>query len=148
MPYWRLSSFYLFYFAALGALVPFWTLYLNTLGFNAVEIGQLMAIPTATKIIAPYIWGWLGDHIGRRMAIVRAGSFLAFLTFLLVFWLSGYSGIALAMSLFSFFWNAVLPQVDPLDLLADDEAEGDRPDDEGQDQEQDQQHGGTIPRRR
>ena len=112
MPYWRLSSFYLFYFAALGALVPFWTLYLNTLGFNAVEIGQLMAIPTATKIIAPYIWGWLGDHIGRRMAIVRAGSFLAFLTFLLVFWLSGYSGIALAMSLFSFFWNAVLPQVE------------------------------------
>ncbi|MGD8677714.1 MAG: MFS transporter, partial [Chromatiales bacterium] len=64
MPYWRLSSFYLFYFAALGALIPFWTLYLSSLGFNSIQIGQLMAIPTATKIVAPYIWGWLGDHIG------------------------------------------------------------------------------------
>ena len=112
MPYWRLSSFYLFYFAALGALVPFWTLYLSTLGFNSVQIGQLMAILTATKIVAPYIWGWLGDRIGRRMAIVRTGSFLAFLTFLLVFLLTDYAGLALAMSLFSFFWNAVLPQVE------------------------------------
>ncbi|MGD9356628.1 MAG: MFS transporter [Chromatiales bacterium] len=112
MPYWRLSSFYLFYFAALGALIPFWTLYLSSLGFSSIQIGQLMAIPTATKIIAPYLWGWLGDHIGRRMAIVRTGSLLAFLTFLLVFWLSDYAGLALAMSLFSFFWNAVLPQVE------------------------------------
>ena len=112
MPYWRLSSFYLFYFAALGALIPFWTLYLSSLGFTSIQIGQLMAIPTATKIIAPYIWGWLGDHIGRRMAIVRTGSLLAFLTFLFVFWLTDYAGLALAMSLFSFFWNAVLPQVE------------------------------------
>lgn len=112
MPYWRLSSFYLFYFAALGALVPFWTLYLSTLGFGSIEIGQLMAILTATKIVAPYIWGWLGDHIGKRIAIVRTGSLLAFLTFLLVFWLTGYAGLALTMSLFSFFWNAVLPQVE------------------------------------
>jgi PPP family 3-phenylpropionic acid transporter len=112
MPYWRLSSFYLFYFAALGALIPFWTLYLSSLGFNSIQIGQLMAIPTATKIIAPYIWGWLGDHIGKRMAIVRTGSLLAFLTFLLVFWFTDYGGLALAMSLFSFFWNAVLPQVE------------------------------------
>jgi PPP family 3-phenylpropionic acid transporter len=112
VPYWRLSSFYLFYFAALGALIPFWTLYLSWLGFSSIEIGQLMAIPTATKIVAPYLWGWLGDHIGRRMAIVRTGSLLAFLTFLLVFWLTDYAGLALAMSLFSFFWNAVLPQVE------------------------------------
>ena len=53
MPYWRLSSFYLFYFAALGALIPFWTLYLSSLGFNSIQIGQLMASPTATKMVAP-----------------------------------------------------------------------------------------------
>ena len=116
MPYWRLSSFYLFYFAALGALIPFWTLYLSSLGFNSIQIGQLMAIPTATKIVAPYIWGWLGDHIGKRMAIVRTGSLLAFLTFLLVFWLTDYGGLALAMSLFSFFWNAALPQFEATTL--------------------------------
>ena len=59
MPYWRLSGFYLFYFATLGALVPYWSLYLKGLGFSAVEIGELVAILMATKIVAPNIWGWI-----------------------------------------------------------------------------------------
>jgi len=112
MPYWRISSFYFFYFGALGALVPYWGLYLRDLGFSALEIGQLMAIPMATKVVAPYLGGWLGDHLNRRMAIVRTGSLAAFLTFGTVFWLHGFWGLALAMSLFSFFWNAVLPQLE------------------------------------
>jgi PPP family 3-phenylpropionic acid transporter len=112
MPYWRISSFYFFYFAALGALVPYWGLYLKGLGFSAVEIGQLMAIPMATKVVAPYLWGWLGDRLDRRMTIVRTGSLAAFLTFGTVFWLHRFWGLAAAMALFSFFWNAVLPQVE------------------------------------
>lgn len=116
MPYWRLSSFYFFYFAALGALAPFWGLYLKSLGFSSLQIGELMAIPMATKIIAPYLWGWLGDRFGRRMRVVRSGAFLSFATFLLVFWVTDYAGLALAMALFSFFWNAVLPQIEVITL--------------------------------
>lgn len=112
MPYWRISGFYFFYFAALGALIPYWGLYLRSLGFHAVEIGELMAIPMATKFFAPYLWGWLGDHLGRRVSIVRSGSFAAFVTFSAVFWLHGFWGLATAMALFSFFWNAVLPQLE------------------------------------
>ncbi|MES9869147.1 MAG: MFS transporter [Sedimenticola sp.] len=117
MPYWRLSGFYLTYFAALGALVPYWSLYLKGLGFSAVEIGELMAIPMATKFIAPYVWGWLGDHLGHRMAIVRAGSLLTVLVFTSVFWVTGFWQLALAMVLFSFFWNAVLPQFEAVTLV-------------------------------
>ena len=116
MPYWRLSGFYFFYFAALGALVPYWGLYLKSLGFNAVAIGQLMAIPMATKFIAPYVWGWLGDHLGHRMAIVRLGSLLTTVIFISVFWLQGFWELGLAMVLFSFFWNAVLPQFESVVL--------------------------------
>jgi PPP family 3-phenylpropionic acid transporter len=110
MPYWRLSSFYFFYFAALGALVPYWGLYLKELGFDAVAIGSLMAIPMATKFLAPYLWGWLGDHFGHRMRIVRIGSLLTALIFAAVFWARDFWPLALTMVLFSFFWNAVLPQ--------------------------------------
>jgi PPP family 3-phenylpropionic acid transporter len=110
MPYWRLSSFYFFYFAALGVLVPYWGLYLKSLEFNAVAIGQLMAIPMATKFVAPFVWGWLGDHLGQRMSIVRFGALLTTLIFVAVFWLQGFWELGLAMLLFSFFWNAVLPQ--------------------------------------
>lgn len=116
MPYWRLSLFYLFYFAALGALVPYWGLYLKSIGFDAVAIGELMAIPMATKFLAPYVWGWLGDLLGRRMRIVRLGSFLTVLIFSSIFWLQGFWTLGLAMALFSFFWNAVLPQFEAVTL--------------------------------
>jgi PPP family 3-phenylpropionic acid transporter len=116
MPYWRLSSFYLFYFAALGALIPYWGLYLKQLGYAAVDIGMLMAIPMATKFAAPFVWGWLGDLLGQRMSIVRLGALMTVLVFLSVFWLTGFWQLGLAMALFSFFWNAVLPQFEAVTL--------------------------------
>lgn len=110
MPYWRLSGFYFFYFALLGALIPYWGLFLRGRGFDAVAIGELMAILMATKIIAPNIWGWLGDHLGHRMLIVRAASLVSLLVFFGMFWAEGFWSIALVMTLYSFFWNASLPQ--------------------------------------
>jgi PPP family 3-phenylpropionic acid transporter len=110
MPYWRLSGFYFFYFALLGALVPYWGLFLRERGFDAVAIGELMAILMATKIVAPNIWGWLGDHLGHRMRIVRLASLVSLLVFMGMFWAQGFWAIALVMTLYSFFWNASLPQ--------------------------------------
>ena len=110
MMYWRLSGFYLFYFASLGALIPYWSLYLKSLDFSITEIGQLMAILMATKIVAPNVWGWIADHTGRRMMIVRVASLLAVLAFAGVFAGHGFWWMVLVMTIFSFFWNASLPQ--------------------------------------
>ena len=110
MPYWRLSAFYFFYFAALGTLMPYWGLYLQSLGFDAFAIGSLMSILMATKIVAPNVWGWLGDHLGHRMVIVRLASLLSLLAFLAMPGATGFVQIALIMTLYSFFWNASLPQ--------------------------------------
>ncbi len=114
--YYRLSAFYLFYFAAIGALVPYWSVYLKSLGYGAEEIGALIAIIMVTKIVAPYIWGWIADRSGRRIGIVRLASLLAFVTFGGVFLGSGFWWLALVMCLFSFFWNASLPQFEALTL--------------------------------
>jgi len=116
MPYWRLSGFYLFYFAALGALIPYWGLYLQSRGFDPVDIGQLMAALMATKIIAPNIWGWLADHTGRRMGIVRLASLLSALIFIAVFWADDFWLLAIVMVLFGFFWNASLPLFEAVTL--------------------------------
>lgn len=110
VPYWRLSSFYFFYFASLGVLVPFWGLYLQSLNFNARAIGELMAIIMATKIIAPYLWGWIADHTGKGIIIIRLAAILSLLSFLGVFIDSTYWWLAMVMMVFSFFWNAELPQ--------------------------------------
>lgn len=108
--FWRLSLFYGFYFSSLGALLPYWTVYLDSLSFSAIEIGQLMAILAATKIVAPYGWGWLADHYGHRLRLVRLGAFFALLSFLPLIWVREFWSIALCFFGFSFFWNAVLPQ--------------------------------------
>jgi PPP family 3-phenylpropionic acid transporter len=110
LPYWRLSGFYFFYFALLGALVPYWGLFLQGRGFDAVAIGELMAILMATKIVAPNVWGWLGDRLGHRMQIVRLASLVSILVFAGMYWADGFLAIALVMALYSFFWNASLPQ--------------------------------------
>lgn len=65
-----------------------------------------------SRIIAPNIWGWLADHYGRRMRIVRLASFATIIVFAAIFVDQSYLGVALILMLFSFFWNASLPQVE------------------------------------
>ena len=110
MPYWRLSGFYFFYFSSLGALAPYWGLYLKSLGFTAAAIGGMMAIIMATKIVSPNIWGWVADHTGKRMGIVRLGGLLSVIAFAGVFISQDYWWLVGVMMVFSFFWNATLPQ--------------------------------------
>jgi len=110
LPYWRLSGFYWVYFASLGVVVPFWALYLNSLGFEARAIGELMSILMVTKIVAPYLWSWIADHTGHCMKIIRIASICSLVAFSGVFINSSFWWLAVVMLLFSFFWNATLPQ--------------------------------------
>ncbi|MCI0995424.1 MFS transporter [Pseudomonas corrugata] len=116
LPYWRLSSFYLFYFALLGSTAPFLALYFDHLGFNAARIGELVAIPMLMRCVAPNIWGWLGDYTGQRLAIVRFGAVCTLLTFSLIFIDKSYAWLAMVMALHAFFWHAVLPQFEVITL--------------------------------
>jgi PPP family 3-phenylpropionic acid transporter len=116
IPYWRLSGFYFFYFASLGAILPYWSLYLKSIGFNATSIGQLTAILIGTKIIAPNIWGWIADHHGHRMLIIRFASFIAALSFIGVLYTVSFFWLALVLVVFGFFWNASLPQFEATTL--------------------------------
>lgn len=116
MPYWRLSSFYFFYFTVVGSLVPFWSLYLHHMGFSLVEIGTLTAIQVSTRLVAPNLWGWIGDRSNKRMFIIRLGALLTLVCYAGVFLRPGFWGIALVMAGFNFFWNAILPQFEVITL--------------------------------
>lgn len=112
----RLAGFYFFYFAFLGTLVPYWSLYLKSLGFGPELIGVLMGMLHVTRILAPSLWGWLADISGRRMFIVRLGSLCAWICFGMVFWAEQALYVALVTLGFSFFWNAILPQFEVVTL--------------------------------
>lgn len=106
----RLSLHYFFYFAVLGALLPYIGLYLQSLNFNAIEIGQLLAVLLATKVIAPNVWGWLADRSGVSMRWVRLATGLALFFGLGLLWFESFWGLFITILFFSFFWHASLPQ--------------------------------------
>ena len=116
LPYWRLSSFYLFYFALLGSTAPFLALYFDHLGFSSARIGELVAIPMLMRCVAPNLWGWLGDYTGRRLAIVRFGAVCTLACFSLILVDKSYAWLAMVMALHAFFWHAVLPQFEVITL--------------------------------
>jgi PPP family 3-phenylpropionic acid transporter len=116
VPYWRLSGFYLFYFATLGGFLPYWNLYLKQLGLDAAQIGNLSAVLVGSRIIAPNIWGWIADRTGNNLPLIRLTllfSAAAFSGFLAV---RGYGELALCTFGFGVFWNASLPLFEAVTL--------------------------------
>lgn len=116
VPYWRLSSFYFFYYALLGCIAPFWALFLDQRGYTPIEIGQLMALFGLVRVIAPNIWGALGDYTGRRIRLLRIGCAICFLIFCNIFWIQGFAAMAIILMGYGFFWAAVLPQFEVVTL--------------------------------
>lgn len=114
--YLKLSSFYLFYFAYLGAFAPFFALYLKAEGMTAVEIGVLMASPQFTRIIAPHLWGWLADRGGHRLRIVRLSGLAGTVVFAAVFWSHSFTALFAVLLGMTFFWSAALPLVEATTL--------------------------------
>src|SRR5574343_148127 len=80
LPYWRLSGYYFFYFALIGA----------------------------------NLWGWLADHFGHRMTIIRLAGGIGLAGFTAFFWLDKLPGMLVAMAVLAFFWSAALPLVEML----------------------------------
>ena len=112
----RLSSGYFFYFAILGLISPYLSVFLDGKGFNSMELGEIFAILTATKIVAPSLWAILADKTGQQLLIIRLGALLALFSFLLLFWLDSYWPISFSLALFSLFWTAILPQLEVFTL--------------------------------
>lgn len=116
IPYWRLSSFYFFYFAVVGALTPFWGVYLKSLGYDSIDVSIISSIILATRIVAPNFGGWLADKTQQRLRIIRQGSAVAFACFACVLISQKYVWLVIVITAYTFFWHAVLPQFEVMTL--------------------------------
>jgi PPP family 3-phenylpropionic acid transporter len=114
LPYWRLSGYYFFYFAFIGAFSPYFGLYLQSLNFSAWDIGLLMSQMQLMRLFGPNLWGWLADRFGRRVAIIRLAGAISLAGFSAFFWLDKLPAMLLAMAVLAFFWSAALPLVETL----------------------------------
>lgn len=114
LPRWRLSGYYFFYFAFIGAFSPYFGLYLQSLKFSAWDIGLLMSQMQLMRLFGPNLWGWLVDRFGRRVAVIRMAGAVGLAGFVAFFWLDRLPGMLLAMAVLAFFWSAALPLVETL----------------------------------
>jgi len=116
VPSARLGSLYGLYFAVVALSIGWFGPYFQSLGFSASEIGIAIGVLTGSKIIAPYLWGTLGDFLPNRLRVVQVGivgsTFAAGLLLLDVDFL----GLCLVLALFGVFWNAIIAQFDTLTL--------------------------------
>jgi len=74
------------YFGFIGLFSPYAPLWYQSLGYSTFAIGVLTSMQSATRLFAPYAWGWWADHSGRREPLLRlaiGGAVVASLGFFL-----------------------------------------------------------------
>jgi len=116
VPATRLAAFYFAYYAALGAFSPYWSLYLKARGQDVAAISVLMSLWYGTRIVAPSCWSWLAARSRAPVRWLRIGCAIALASFLPFLLPLGFNGLLVAMAVFCFAWNAVMPQFEALTL--------------------------------
>ncbi len=106
LPFAALSASY---FAHIGFFNPYLPLWLKDLGLGLVAISLLTSVQAATRLFAPYVWGWLSDHTGERVKLLRIGAAVALASACLL-WLE-LSALWLGVVLFVMFTHtsAMMP---------------------------------------
>ena len=117
--YWSLALFYAFFFSVWGLMAPYWGLYLQSLSLSAFSIGVLSSLMSLNKVLAPNVWAWLADVKVNRRKIVMLAACCAWVSVSLFILLpKKMLVLILVLWLFSFFWHAILPQVEVITLSA------------------------------
>lgn len=112
----RLAAFYFFYYATVGAFIPYWGPYLEARGFSALQIGAAFALMGVSRSIMPVAWGVWADRSGQRMRLIRISTVVSLLLFLAIPLVGNIAAIAALMLAYSLFWHALLPQFEVVAL--------------------------------
>ncbi|MEK6805402.1 MAG: MFS transporter [Pseudomonadota bacterium] len=116
LPAKRLAGFYFFYYATVGAFLPFWAPYLAERGFTPAQMGLAFGLMGVTRSVMPLVWGWWADHSSSRVRLIRWASVLSFLVFIGIPFAPDIFWIGALMVTYSLFWHALLPQFEVVAL--------------------------------
>lgn len=109
VPAAALASFYFSYFAFIGVFATYFSLYLQHLGRTPAEIGILMSMLNAVRIVTPTAWAWLSDHSGQRMTLIRQTFAAAIAVFCLLFFIDSFWALFAVVVIMCTFWSATMP---------------------------------------
>lgn len=114
------------YFLGFGVFLPFFSPYLLAQGFNAQQVGALLAAVMFAKIFGPLLLGWWVDHSNRLMPALRSTALFSLILFSAIIGLTLISAPfvwwLVVLLLFGLVWQPILSQLDVLTLrlVADD----------------------------
>lgn len=103
------GSFFFLYFAYVGLVSPYASLFFLERGFSVIEIAALMSMLQITRIVGPFSWCWLSDYISNRIGIIRFCACLAALVFLCIYFLQGYIGFFIWMFVLHTILSSLMP---------------------------------------
>lgn len=69
--FWPFAALSAGYFAHIGFFNPYLPLWLKESGYGLLAISLLTSMQSASRLFAPYLWGWLSDHTGQRVFWLR-----------------------------------------------------------------------------
>ena len=96
--------------------MPYWGIYLNSLSFNALQIGALLSLFQISRIFAPNVLGWVADQSGEYIKWIKISSFFGFIIFMGIFWSNTFVNIFFVMMAMSIFTSSTLPLAESLTL--------------------------------
>ncbi|KWR82694.1 MFS transporter [Cupriavidus sp. SHE] len=114
--YLRFGLFYLGYYGYVGVISPYVSLFFADRGYSPVQIGVLMACFQLSRIVGPYLWGWLSDVMHTRVKLLRLAAVTALLAFLAVPGIQSYGGMMAMMIGLNLITSAMSPLGDALTI--------------------------------
>jgi len=114
----RIRLFYAAYFAAMGLILPFFPIYLDSRGLDATLIGLMTGLLALAKVIAP---PWIGHALDRQPEVrihrfIMLASCMAAITAVAIGLVVNLYLLAMMILLFGIFWATVLPLTDGLSV--------------------------------
>ncbi|TXT33255.1 MAG: MFS transporter PPP family 3-phenylpropionic acid transporter [Comamonadaceae bacterium] len=97
------------YFAHIGFFNPYLPLWLKDLGLSVFDISLLIAVQSATRLLAPYAWGAVSDHTGERVKLLRLGAGVALFSSLGLFFDLGFWWLAAVLLLMFTHTSFMMP---------------------------------------
>lgn len=110
------GAFYFSYYSFVGVFPTYITLYLAFREIGAFEIGILMSLMQAMRIVGPNLWGWLADWTGQRARVLQMTAAAALVAFIGFFFGGGFWYFAFFMVAVNLFTSAQGPLSDALIL--------------------------------
>ena len=115
-PHLRLGGIYFAYFVFIGAFSPYFSLYLQSIGQAAWQIGLSLSLMQLMRVVAPNLWASLADRHGWRAGLLRATLAAAIAAYCGVFATTSFAGLFAVLAVIAFFSSATMPLVEAITL--------------------------------